>query len=424
MTIITRHKVAFENVGKMLHELQRDRNNLYLLLELQALLLRKIKTAERNIRRLRREIKETKAAFIIERPSKEKALKAKKQAVLKNEKIQEYKHLIYLWKCFGDGIAFIYLDKYALKHTFFNVDNDSPKETPGFITGKAGFKAEWRFVQKTTAEGWPVLLCDVTNVIRHGDVCALFGPDPLLVEIKSSKNRSRRIERQIESIERLSKFYADDGAEEFRGIQNIRRVAYINEEINYTSVLNDCITRSYIEGMATVSPEPGLHYACLWSGFNYDKMHEICNNTSIIISLNERKSNNDWIFFYPFTLSIKPEHLFNFIDGSLYLIVVIDRKKVKANFYEKGFHLTFLSDKDYLLQICRNRDNLQDGVYRVSHHMFLRIAYEFQSIDWFVNERILGIQRIENTLIDERKGPLYEVPESWFGLTDDLDDWP
>lgn len=422
MTIINRHKLTFEKLGSMLHELQRDSANLSLMLELQTLLLRQIKAAERNIRRLKLKIKETKAAFVIERPSKENALKAKKQLDLNRKKTQEYKHLIYLWKCFGDGIAFIYLDKYALKHTFFNVKDDSPKEMPGFITGKAGFKAEWRFVQKAIDQGWPVLLCDLTNVIRHGDVCALFGPDPLLVEIKSSNNRTRRIDRQIENLQRLAKFYEDDGAEEFRGIQNIRRVAYENEEINYASALNDCITRSYTEGMATVSPEPGLHYACLWSGLDSDKMHEICNNTSIILHLNEKKSNDDWIFFYPFTLSINPEHLYNFIEGSLYLIVVIDCKIVKSHFSNNGLHATFLSDKDYILQICRNRDSLEQGVFRVSQHLFLRIAYEFQSIEWFANERLLAIQRIEKTLTDGRNGPQYEVPESWFGITDVLDD--
>lgn len=416
MSVVRRHRRTLERCSEMLHELKNNRNNLLLLLELQTILVHQVKRCEFNLRRIKKNTKVLKSLLVTERLSKEIA-QEKKQTIQRNKiKSDEYKHLIFIWKCFGDGIANLYLDKYALKHSFYSVEDYSPKEAAGFITGKSGFRLEWKIIKKAIAEGFPVLLCDITNVIRHGDVCGLFGPDPILLEVKSSKNRSQRIDRQINNLERLARFYQEDGAEEFRGVPNVRRQEFVNPEVNHTEALNDCIQKSYAEGMATISPESGLHYVCIYGGFQAEKMENLCSNSSSVYFINELKITRGWIPYYPFTLSINPQHVFSFIEGSIYLLVIIDRKIIKNLFKSRGVHSTFLSDDEYILQICKNRENFHEGVFRISQNLFLRIPYEFQSIEWFVNETCLVF---ENNIVD---GPLYEIPEQWFSVTDDLDE--
>lgn len=420
MSVISRYKATLEKSSAMLHEIKKSPKNLTFLLELQSLLIRQIKNCERNIRRLKLSSKELKVALGNDRRSKEKAQEVKKKIQHNTTKRNEYNQLIYLWKCFGDGIAYLYLDKYALKHTFYSVEDYSPKETPGFITGKSGFRLEWKIIKKVIAKGWPILLCDITNVIRHGDVCALFGPDPLLIEVKSSKNTSKRVDRQLQHLEQLSKFYQEDGADDFRGVPNVRRKELVNPEINYSKALNDCINQSYTDGMATSTPEPGVHYVCLYNNFDPKKLEKIVNDSSIIYFLNETKSNGDWLYYYPFTLSIQLQHLYKFIEDSIYLLVIIDMKVVKSLFKSRGVHSTFLQDSDYILQICKNSQNFDEGVFRISRNLFLRIPYEFQSLEWFVNEHSLVF---ESELVNGSEGrPLYEIPESWFSVRDYLDD--
>ena len=43
------------------------------------------------------------------------------------DEITVLQFLLFLWRCFGDGIAFIYLDKYGLKQTLYNVHNYEAK---------------------------------------------------------------------------------------------------------------------------------------------------------------------------------------------------------------------------------------------------------------------------------------------------------
>jgi hypothetical protein len=81
--------------------------------------------------------------------------------------------------------------KYALRHLYYDADYNM-KEGAGFMTGKAGARREWKLLNMGIRMGVPVVLADVTNIVRHGDLCALAGEDPIPIEVKSIKNRNAR----------------------------------------------------------------------------------------------------------------------------------------------------------------------------------------------------------------------------------------
>lgn len=47
----------------------------------------------------------------------------------------------------------------------------------------------------------PALLHDITMSIRHGDVSLLGKDEPFIIEMKSSSNTNKRVERQKSNLE-------------------------------------------------------------------------------------------------------------------------------------------------------------------------------------------------------------------------------
>jgi hypothetical protein len=75
-------------------------------------------------------------------------------------------------------------------------------------------------MEEGLAAGIPCLLADLTNTIRHGDVCFMVGADPRLVEVKTGRKLDRRGRRQIKSIEQLQRFFETDHASGLRETPN------------------------------------------------------------------------------------------------------------------------------------------------------------------------------------------------------------
>ena len=142
---------------------------------------------------------------------------------------------MYIWRCFGDAIAFLFMDKFALKQTFFNTHNCNAKQDAGFLAGKAGLSGEWMVMEEFLSKGIPALISDLTNTIRHGDVCVMIGPEPHLIEVKSGTLDSRG-RRQKNSIRQLMEFFKTDEAEGLRGLGKVRRVAHSDSELFYVEL--------------------------------------------------------------------------------------------------------------------------------------------------------------------------------------------
>ena len=180
--MVKRRRTSFARAHTLLGELRTPRpvihdavyatpRQLQALKSLQKLLIKEIIRAERKIRRSKSILKTLEAVA----PEATAQLK---------ERIESYRHLAYIWRCFGDAIAFLFMDKFALKQTFFNTHNCNAKQDAGFLAGKAGLSGEWMVMEEFLSKGIPALISDLTNTIRHGDVCVMIGPEPHLIEVK------------------------------------------------------------------------------------------------------------------------------------------------------------------------------------------------------------------------------------------------
>jgi hypothetical protein len=129
---------SFSQAHQLLHELDAELTDLNSLSDIQGLLFREIVRTEERIRTLK---SERKLLAIAASPD---AISAKRLSFL-DSRIEGYRFLNYVWRCFGDGIAFLYMDKFALKQTFYNTENTDPKQDAGFISGKKGLVKELVF---------------------------------------------------------------------------------------------------------------------------------------------------------------------------------------------------------------------------------------------------------------------------------------
>lgn len=171
-------------------------------------------------------------------------------------RIKHYQWILNVWRSFGDGITFIYLDKWAVKPLLYNTNNSEFKKSAGSILGKSGLKNELLILLGILSKGVPALLADITNCIRHGDICLLHCSDPILVEVKSSKNTSARIDRQIESIKSIHDYHATDEAKNIRGMDLVNRVALSTSEVHYRHLFDEGIATALAKGFFKVDPEP------------------------------------------------------------------------------------------------------------------------------------------------------------------------
>ena len=94
------------------------------------------------------------------------------------------------------------MDKFALKHTLYSTENTNPKQDAGFIAGKEGLSNELAVIDDALEHNVPALLVDLTNTIRHGDICLMGAADPYLIEVKASKKlvvrRNHRIPLRLD----------------------------------------------------------------------------------------------------------------------------------------------------------------------------------------------------------------------------------
>ena len=175
----------------MLSTIRNEPADLKTLFDLQKLLIAEITLAERRVQ-------ENKARSNAERG---------KRSAYYEKRAQAHRQSIYYWKAFGDAIAFLYCDRFALKHLYYNTHDANVRQDGGFISGSTGFKQEFDTLQRLLDGGCPCVLCDLTNTIRYGDICVMVEDDPILIEVKSSGTKNRRRARQLSNMRTLREFY-------------------------------------------------------------------------------------------------------------------------------------------------------------------------------------------------------------------------
>lgn len=382
-------KRSFVHAHRLLHTLDANLEDLETLRQLQELLLREVMRAEEKIRQLKRELHKTTGA---------KAAPTAKRLRYLNNRVEGFRQCAFVWRCFGDAIAFLYLDKFSLKQCFYSTETTNPKQDAGFISGKEGLADELAILDSALKHGVPAVLVDLTNTIRHGDVCLLGGSDPYLIEAKLGKKINSRGRRQKRSLEKLHTFYETDKSTSLRGFPDLRRRPHTTPERSYLDVINECIRDSVNGGYAVRKPEHGLYYLVLSAkGPRLEEVLDTLGLKNAVWSffLNKHKANRTWAPYFPFVLSISDcDHLWEFIRGNLFIFVFLELDALCKIAHDEGYKATFNSDnEEYPLWI-----DAPDGCrFGVSSHMLMRIGMEFLSPQWIVRS---SLERADTTSIE------------------------
>jgi hypothetical protein len=372
-----------------------------LCLKIQETLVRKISYAENRIRKLKYEMGQTKMRLKA-RPGLDKATAAKTKFAIDryHSRIHEYRNLISVFKSIGDALAFVYLDKWDIKPMAF-------KEGPGFISGKAGGRWEHRILRQVFKHGQVAILNDLTHCLRHADITLVTCGIPRLVEAKSGKNRNQRTTRQREAANKVQAYLLNDQvADLYQSRMEMRRIELEVPERDHRSEVNALIRDTY-EGTRKLSQvEDGLFYfvETAASASTSDLKSELfdavggISSDMILFFINAYKHDN--IAYYPYVLSFEdPQALFDFYSGNLFILVLVDRGVMTRRVASQNLTLRFLgnsewADGDWMIEVKHADQDEEDAGYMcVSGHFFRRVACEFLSLDWFLEELIHRAQR-------------------------------
>jgi hypothetical protein len=386
-------KRSFSHAHALLQTLRANREDFATLKELQKLLLREVIRAEKKIRELKTELK-TKEGM------GDRAA-ARRSAYLE-KRIEGFRQCAYIWRCFGDAIAFLYMDKFALKHCFYSTENTNAKQDAGFIFGKQGLANEIALLDSALEHKVPAILVDLTNTNRHGDICLMGESDPYLIEVKASKTRDRRGRRQRQNLEKLHSFYETDRGDGLRGFPDVRRLAFEMPEGTYVDQINKCIADAQKEGYAVCQPERGLHY--IVKAQNGPDFGQVIGSLDELKApwaffLNQFKSARTWAPYLPFILTIEDkDHLWEFIRGNLFILVVVEVDMLCQIAVDKGHKAKFdPDDENYPLRIEVPGSD-PDRMPGISKHLLSRIAMEFVSPEWVVLSSLETIKRAFESL--------------------------
>jgi hypothetical protein len=383
-------KHSFTRAHWLLQTLRTNLGDLATLKELQMLLLREIIRSEKKIRELKTEVRTTEGATNI--------AAARRTASLQN-RIEGFRQCLYVWRCFGDAIAFLYMDKFALKQCFYSTENTNPKQKAGFILGKEGLANELVVLNSALEHKVPALLVDLTSTIRHGDICLMAESDPCLIEVKTSKNLNRRGRKQKRSLEKLRTFYETDKSEGLRGFPEVRRHLCELPEHTHVDQISKCIAQALKDGYAVCQPERGLYYVVTTrkgAGQEGPGVEALIDSLGLKAAwaffLNQLASDREWAPYLPFTLTIEDEnHLWNFIQGNLFILVLIESDALCQIAIDKGYKAKI--DRNDELYPLRIEIPGGDGMSGISAHILARIGVEFVSPEWVVLSSIEGLNQ-------------------------------
>lgn len=281
--MIARRKVAFLRLCAILRSIEADLDNFDAVRALNLGVLKEILNDERHIRRLRGLVKDLNRRLKTERPSKAEAQGLRKETKRHESAIKRYEGQLFIWRCIADGLVYAYISTFNAKHAYFESDTFGVKPSAGFIGGKDGLRYELGMLLSAIEHKVPAVLSDITNIIRYGDVCLLGGPDPVPMEVKSRAKLNQRGKRQSAKLNLLETFLKEDVATGFRGLPEMRRVAYGIPHRDCLDDLNACIQNARRDGWNAVCPEKGLAYMATFTGKLPEGFFESLNMTWPIV---------------------------------------------------------------------------------------------------------------------------------------------
>ncbi|QYA04554.1 hypothetical protein [Rhizobium sp. B21/90] len=368
-------KKSFFQAHALFAKIRKNLDDLKALRELQIHLAREIIRTERAIRALKAE---TNSATIDER----------RRSFLPR-RIQGHRFSAYIWRSFGDAVALTYLDKFALKDTYYRTGQKRPKADAGFLSGKDGLQHELGLLFSALDHNVPAILTDLTNTIRHGDICLMGASDPYLMEVKAAPSRNPRARKQKDSLDILRNFYETDASSQLWGNPDLRREALTDPEVSYSSQLNECIDAALRTGFASVSPENGLTYYVVRSDTKVpDPVAQFRDARAPWVFIwNDPLERLSWMPYLPPTASIvNPEHLWAMLRGIISIAIVVDMVGLEEIVAELGFEGRFDPQEPSHPLLISFGSNA--GCMWISQDMLGRVGMECVSPRWLVKNSI------------------------------------
>lgn len=405
LSLIKYYKRRILTFKSKLDSIDPNSSNLQPILDFQSYLIKQIVRDEKRLKRRKDELVTLKRGLRDEKLEKGEAKALKALIRKKNHSIVGNKYLLYLWRCFGDGLVFKFISKWNLKRFLYEANSPEIKQASGNIGGKDGFDQELALLLDAIKNNVPAILCDLTNVIRHGDLCLLGASDPMVIEVKSSKNRNKRVERQFEAIEKIHKYLKEDVGD-VGGVESLQRVELHGEERHHGEIFNKALELSKDRPYVKLSPEKGLYYIIL-SAANEKDCDEIFegHEKMIIYMLNQAKTGQRWDNYYPFVLSIKdPNNLYRFIAGDVYVLVAISSIALKDMAYDIGYELELFDYKNDAFVFSKPIEGCNEPFRAiVSEHFSGRLGFEFMTLEWFFENQKKFLGDIETQFKDAMK---------------------
>lgn len=407
-----RRKVLY-GLLESLRQLEAAPDDCNRVFDLQYGIRTKIISVERQQRRLATRFADLRRALRTGRNPKAVSLRIKRQTKACENRQADNDAMLRNLRAIGDGIAYSYFNRFDLKPLAF-------KEDSGFISGKVGSALELQILRRLCKEGAQAILCDVTNVLRYGDIVIAYdGEPPRFLEVKTSELTSPRRQRQAASAESMAAYLHDDKPHEIRGFK-VRRHAVSSMPTYHVAQLNDVIAAAYgaDSGTALVAPEKGLAYFAIapHGGEGDDTVRPLVNHViaempkAHLAYLNAGKEH--WDTYYPYVLAIRDStHVVDFMAGDLELVVACDADHLVRQLDELGCSLTVLKDEDYFGLVVPKNPRPTDVQYmNVGHHYWGRIFTECMSLESFareVAERVSTVHKVFENDPPEARPPLH-----------------
>jgi hypothetical protein len=384
--MLSHHKKTLIGLFEQCHKIYANpQESVQDCLSVQETLIRKITYVERRIRERKEAIKNLKnrlGGHDTIRLNKEDARKAKEQIQQYHYQIDEYQELATIYRDIGDALAFSYIDKWDIKPLAI-------KETAGALSGKKGSRLERKILRKAFNLGHIVLLNDITNCLRYGDITVPKDGKFMIIEAKSGKRRTNRDSRQSAETQSLMKYFETDKTDRlYRKDGTVRRVGLGTTEIHHREKINELVLSAIEHGISFMEIESGLFYI-VSANLDIDIANNILTKLKItgkpIASLLSRGSRNH--IYFPIILTIQdPESLYKFYDGQISIVTIIDTDVIESKLNKYNLHFSLIeNDSDWIAEILEN----EISIMKVSSSLWLRLHAEFISLEWFINDMII-----------------------------------
>lgn len=294
-----------------------------------------------------------------------------------------------VFKSFGDGIAFSYLDTHNLKQMTYDTETLLPKNESGFISDKIGFDNELTILKEIINNNIPCVLCDITNSLRYGDIVILVGPDPYIIECKTSNKKSGRNLRQKNKLLSLAEYYSTDMKTIKHGTIDVARTNLANDPIRYINDLNQLINIAQKEQSASKQIEKGLYYFVFTNTADISiEMSKYKIREAFPFFLNSYKEDRTWLSYIPYVLLITDStNLVDFITGKIIIVIIIDVNEINKIAHKLGlkFESQERSENPFEFYKFEKDKKEASGMFALSYHYITRVGLEAVSLEWLIS---------------------------------------